>query len=222
LFRLDPATRTLTPLGKVAAGAGEAYGVCLYREGASLQAFNVLKDGTINQLALDLSGAAPAGRIVRSMKLATQSEGCAVDERTHRLYVAEEDLGMWRFDARATGNTAPVKIAAADGIQIVADTEGVALATEGTDSGYLLVSSQGDNAYAVYRLSDEAYVGRFRIGAGKFGATEETDGIDVMAGDFGADYPGGLFVAQDGLNAPSAQNFKLASWADIKAALGLK
>jgi 3-phytase len=222
LFRLDPATRTLTPLGKIAAGAGEAYGVCLYRNGASLQAFNILKDGTINQLALDLSSAAPAGRIVRSMKLATQSEGCAVDERTHRLYVAEEDIGMWRFDARATGSTTPAKIAAADGIQIVADTEGVALTTEGDgDGGYLLVSSQGDNAYAVYRLSDESYVGRFRIGAGKFGATEETDGIDVMAGDFGADYPGGLFVAQDGHNAPLAQNFKLASWADIKAALGL-
>ncbi len=223
LFRLDPATRKLTPLGKIAAGAGEAYGVCLYRDGDALQAFNVLKDGTINQLALDLSGSAPAGRTVRSMKLATQSEGCAVDERTHRLYVAEEDVGMWRFDARATGSTAPVKIAAADGVQIVADTEGVALAIEGDqDGGYLLVSSQGDNAYAVYRLSDEAYVGRFRVGAGKFGATEETDGIDVMAGDFGADYPGGLFVAQDGHNAPSAQNFKLASWADIKAVLGLK
>lgn len=222
LFRLDPATRTLTSLGKVAVGAGEAYGVCLYRDGDALQAFNVLKDGTISQLALHLSGATPAGRIVRTMKLATQSEGCAVDERTHRLYVAEEDVGMWRFDARAIGSTTPVKIAAADGVQIVADTEGVALATEGdADGGYLLVSSQGDNAYAVYRLSDEAYVGRFRVGAGKFGATEETDGIDVMAGDFGADYPGGLFVAQDGHNAPSAQNFKLASWADIKAALGL-
>jgi 3-phytase len=222
LFRLDPVRRTLKPLGKVAAGAGEAYGVCLYRDGASLQAFNILKDGTINQLALDLSGAAPAGRIVRNMKLATQSEGCAVDERTHRLYVAEEDVGMWRFDARATGSSTPAKIAAADGVQIVADTEGVALATEGDGTGgYLLVSSQGDNAYAVYRLSDESYVGRFRIGAGKFGATEETDGIDVITGDFGADYPGGLFVAQDGHNAPSAQNFKLASWADIKAALGL-
>jgi 3-phytase len=223
LFRLDPASRKLTPLGKVAAGAGEAYGVCLYRDGAALHAFNVLKDGTISQLALDLSGTAPAGRIVRSMKLATQSEGCAVDERTHRLYVAEEDVGLWRFDARAVGSSAPVKIAAADGVQIVPDTEGIALATEGdADGGYLLVSSQGDSAYAVYRLSDESYVGRFRVGAGKFGATEETDGIDVIAGDFGPDYPGGLFVAQDGHNAPSAQNFKLASWSDIKAALGLK
>lgn len=222
LFRLDPATRKLAPLGKVAAGSGEAYGVCLYRDGASLYAFNVLKDGTISQVALDLSGAAPAGRVVRTMKLATQSEGCVVDERTHRLYVAEEDVGMWRFDARASGSTAPVKLASADGYQIVADTEGVALAEEGNaDGGYLLVSSQGDNAYAVYRLSDDAYLGRFRVTAGKFGATEETDGIEILTGDFGADYPGGLFIAQDGHNAPSAQNFKLASWADIKAALGL-
>ncbi|NIJ19581.1 3-phytase [Sphingomonas naasensis] len=224
LFRLDPATRKLAALGKLAAGAGEAYGVCLYRDGAALHAFNVLKDGTITQLALDLTGAAPTGKIVRTMKLATQSEGCVVDERTHRLYVAEEDVGMWRFDARASGSTAPVKLASADGYQIVADTEGVALAAEGDgdgDGGYLLVSSQGDNAYAVYRLRDDAYVGRFRVTAGKFGATEETDGIEIVTGDFGPGFPGGLFIAQDGHNAPAAQNFKLVAWADIKAALGL-
>ncbi|PXA96468.1 3-phytase, partial [Nostoc sp. 3335mG] len=222
LFRLDPATRTLTPLGKVAVGTGEAYGVCLYRQGATLSAFNVIKDGTITQVELDLSGAAPAGRIVRTMKLATQSEGCVVDERTHRLYVAEEDVGLWRFDARASGGTTPVKLGATDGVQIVPDTEGVTIAPEGdADGGYLIVSSQGDNAYAVYRLSDDLYVGRFRIGAGRFGATEETDGIDIGVGDFGPDYPGGIFIAQDGQNAPRAQNFKLVAWDDIKKALGL-
>ena len=67
LFRLDPTTATLTALGKLSAGAGEAYGICLYRESNALYAFNVLKDGTINQVALDLSSGAPAGRIVRSM-----------------------------------------------------------------------------------------------------------------------------------------------------------
>ncbi|WP_380879075.1 hypothetical protein ACFB49_20200 [Sphingomonas sp. DBB INV C78] len=221
LFTLDPATARLTPRGMIASGAGEAYGVCLYQAGDALHAFMVLKDGTINQIAIDLGGAAFSGRIVRSMKLGTQSEGCAVDDRTGRLYVAEEDVGLWRFDAAADGATAPVKIAAADGQQIVADAEGVAIAPEGDAGGYLVVSSQGDNAYAVYRLADEGYVGRFRIAQGAIGATEETDGIDIVAGDFGADYPAGLMVAQDGINAPKAQNFKLVSWADVKRALDL-
>jgi 3-phytase len=223
LFRLDPRTAKLTPLGRVPAGNGEAYGVCLYREGGTLHAFNVLKDGTINQIAIDLSGPAPAGRIVRTMKLATQSEGCVADDRTGRLYVAEEDVGVWRFDAKAVGSTTGRKIAGADGAHIVADTEGVTIAAEGRGSGgYLLVSSQGDNAYAVYRLRDDAFVGRFRIGAGAFGATEETDGIDMAVGDFGGTFSAGLFVVQDGRNEPQAQNFKLVAWADIKRALNLR
>ncbi|MBP9903434.1 MAG: phytase, partial [Verrucomicrobia bacterium] len=51
--------------------------------------------------------------------------------------------------------------------------------------------------------------------AGRVGATQETDGIAVSGGSFGPDYPDGLFVAQDGDNAPAAQNFKLVSWRDI-------
>ncbi|MEG3087784.1 phytase [Sphingomonas sp. PB4P5] len=216
LYALDKATAKLSPLGRVASGAGEAYGICLYRDATTLYAFMVMKDGTIRQVALDLTGATPVGRIVRTMKLGTQSEGCAVDPASARLYVAEEDVGLWRFDARPTGAVDPVKVAAADGKAIVADAEGVAVA-----DGYVIVSSQGDNAYAVYRLSDEAYVGRFRIAAGAFGATEETDGIELAAGDFGPAYPDGLFIAQDGANPPRAQNFKLVRWGAIKAALGL-
>lgn len=221
LFRLDTATAKLAALGTIPAGAGEAYGVCLYRDATALYAFIVLKDGTINQIELDASGAAPVGRIVRTMKLATQSEGCAADDRTGILYVAEEDVGLWKFDARASGATTPAKIAAADGRNIVADAEGVAIAMVGEKDGYVLVSSQGDNAYAVYRIADDSYVGRFRIAAGSVGSVEETDGIEVMTGDFGPDFPGGLFVAQDGENGVGAQNFKLVSWADIAQALGL-
>lgn len=221
LFRLDTATAKLTPLGTLPAGSGEAYGVCLYREGATLHAFIVLKDGTVNQVAIDASSAQPTGRIVRTLKLGTQSEGCAADDRTGRLYVAEEDVGLWRFDARADGATSPVKVAAADGRNIVADAEGVAIAPIGAEGGYVIVSSQGDNAYAAYRLSDDSYVGRFRIAKGAVGSVEETDGIDLMLGDFGPGYPGGLFIAQDGHNDGQAQNFKLLAWRDIAAALGL-
>ena len=72
-------------------------------------------------------------------------------------------------------------------------------------TGWLVASSQGDNAYAVYRLPDMAPLGRFRIAAGKFGATEETDGIELALGNFGPDYPAGLFIAQDGRNGAAAR-----------------
>jgi 3-phytase len=213
LFRLDTVNGKLEPLGTVPAGKGEGYGLCLAVRDGTIDAFMVLKDGTINQVALDLHEV-PSGRIVRTMKLATQSEGCVVDPATQRLYVAEEDVGVWRFDARPDGATAPTAVARVDGRTLVADVEGIAIADD-----LLLVSSQGDNAYAAYSLADDSYVGRFRIGAGKFGATSETDGIAAWAGDFGPAYPQGIFIAQDGDNAPAAQNFKIVDWRQVKAAL---
>ncbi len=221
LFRLDPASAKLIALGAIEGGAGEAYGVCLGRDASGVSAFIVLKDGTINQVALDTSGVTPQGKIVRTMKLGTQSEGCVVDDRTHTLYVAEEDVGLWRFDAGASGSVAPVKIASADGQEIVADAEGVALAPMGETGGYVIVSSQGDNAYTLYGLPDERYIGRFRIADGAIGGSEETDGIELMLGDFGPGYPGGLFIAQDGHNGVKAQNFKLVAWDDIVKAMEL-
>lgn len=215
LFRLDPATATLAPLGFVAAGAGEAYGMCLARIGGANYGFVVLKDGTIVQVALDLSGAAPAGRIVRTMKLATQSEGCVVDDRTGTLYVAEEDVGIWRFGAAPDAPVVAEAVAKVDGRTLIADVEGLAIATRGRKGGYLIASSQGDNAYTLFSLPDGAYAGRFRVTAGSVGATSETDGIEVIAAPMGRRFPQGLMVVQDGDNAPAAQNFKLVSWRDV-------
>ena len=93
------------------------------------------------------------------------------------------------------------------------------LAQSGRSGGYLVVSSQGDNAYTLYRLPGVTYAGRFRIGSGAIDGTSDTDGIDLMLGDFGPAYPGGLFVAQDGDNAPDTQNFKFVSWTSVRRAL---
>lgn len=219
VYRLDTETATLEPLGTGPGGAGEGYGLCLgYREGV-LRAYSVLKEGRTHEVRIDLSGAAPTFTIERVLSVPTQPEGCVVDNRNGTIYVGEEVGGLWRF---AAGSTTGDLVAPIDNQYLVADLEGVALAPAGTDGGYLVASSQGDNAYAVFRLPGMEPVGRFRIAAGQFGATEETDGIDLVLGDFGPLYPQGLFVAQDGKNAPAAQNFKLVSWADVVAALGLE
>jgi len=224
LFDLDPVTARLRPLGRFPVGAGEAYGLCLWtraRDGA-LFGFVVMKDGRIDQIAIDRTGTTPQVRTVRSMKLGTQSEGCVVDDRTGQLYVAEEDVGLWRFAADPAAATTATAIARVDGATLVADAEGLALAPSGRTGGYLVVSSQGDNAYTLYRLPAVSYAGRFRIGGGAIDATSDTDGIDLVPGDFGPAYPGGLFVAQDGDNAPATQNFKYVGWAAIRRALRLR
>ena len=228
LFDLDPVTAALRPLGRFPVGAGEAYGMCLWtrpRDGA-LFGFVVLKDGRIDQIAIDRSddrsGVTVQVRTVRSMKLGTQSEGCVVDDRTGLLYVAEEDVGLWRFAADPDAPTTATAIARVDGATLAADAEGLALAPTGRNGGFLIVSSQGDSAYTLYRLPGVTYAGRFRIGGGVIDATSETDGIDLVLGNFGPAYPGGLVVAQDGDNAPATQNFKYVSWAAVRRALRLR
>ncbi|WP_336981169.1 phytase [Altererythrobacter fulvus] len=215
LYRLDTANAKLMPLGAVPGGAGEGYGICLLEQPDGLHAFSVLKDGKIEEFRLEL-GATPASVPVRTMKLPTQTEGCVADPRDGTLYVGEEDVGIWRF---AAGATQGELVARNDNLQLVSDTEGLAILPKGENGGWLVASSQGDNTYAVFHLPGMEPAGRFRIAEGAFGSAEETDGIDLHAGDFGPKYPNGLFVAQDGHNGTRAQNFKLVSWADIEKAL---
>ncbi len=223
LFTLDTAQRRLVPMGRFPVGPGEAYGMCLWTRAKdkALFGFVVLKDGRIDQVAIDVSGPSPVVTTVRSMTLASQAEGCVVDDRTGLLYVAEEDVGLWRFAADPAAPATATPIARVDGKTLVADAEGLALAPKGARGGYLVVSSQGDNAYTLYRLPAVTYAGRFRIGGGAIGGTSDTDGIELALGDFGPAYPQGLFVAQDGDNALDTQNFKYVSWAAVRKALGL-
>jgi 3-phytase len=222
LYELDPRNAALRPLGILPIGPGEGYGLCLWQpRSGPLNAFVVMKEGDIFQVELAL-GASPSATLVRKMKLATQSEGCVADDRTGILYVAEEDVGIWRFGARKTDPVEPVAVAKVDGQRLVADVEGLAIAATGRNGGYLVASSQGDNAYVLYHLPDLSYAGRFRIVAnGSIGSTSETDGIDLSTATFPG-YPGGLFIAQDGDNLPAEQNFKLVRWNDVAKALNLK
>lgn len=215
LYRLSHEGK-LTALGKVPGGTGEGYGFCLHKAPDALHAFSVLKDGTIEEYALDL--ATPASTPVRTLSVPSQAEGCVVDPRDGTFYVGEEVAGIWRFEP---GETQGEIVAPIDNEQLIADVEGLALVAEGTDSGWLVASSQGDSAYVVYRLPDMTYAGRFRVVAGEFGATDETDGIEVKAGNFGPTFPAGIFIAQDGINAAGAQNFKMVRWDEIVAALEL-
>lgn len=217
-WEMDKRSGALTLLGITPGGTGEGYGFCLRRDGEAVHAYSALKEGTVEEYRLTF----PPGRVLsehlRTRTIPTQIEGCVADPRDGTLYVGEEDAGIWRFAANSSAGEIVARI---DNRYLVADVEGLALVPEGANGGWLVASSQGDNAFAVFALPAMTPVGRFRIAAGEYGSVEETDGIEVVAGDFGPRFPGGLFIAQDGHNQPRPQNFKLVSWATIKAALGI-
>lgn len=216
---LDTATGTLTPAGKIAVGPGEGYGICMVKPAgqAGIIAFSAPKSGTIYKTVITEVAGGFTGTTTTLAQVPTQTEGCIADPRTGMLFIGEEDAGIWAINM-TTG--AKRMVAAIDNKLLVADVEGLAIAPEGADGGYLVASSQGDNAYAVFRLPDVTPVGRFRIAQGAFGSVEETDGIELDNRDFGPDFPKGMFIAQDGVNAPSAQNFKYVRWDEVLAALG--
>ncbi|TDW63902.1 3-phytase [Novosphingobium sp. PhB55] len=230
LFALDGASGKLAALGSetfLPAGhaPAEAYGFCM---GSPLardelaRAYVVLKDGSVAESRLVEKDGRIAADYVRLVKFATQSEGCVVDDAGKVLFVAEEDVGIWKVPlAGATLVAEPfARVGAQDGL--VADVEGLAIARESGGRAWLVASSQGDNAYALFDLSSGKLSGRFRINGGPIRGTSDTDGIEVALGDFGPQFPEGLMVAQDGDNAPKAQNFKMLSWRAIRTALGIQ
>lgn len=228
LFLLDPETAALTALASVPSGPGEGYGVCVAAApriamvGAtdSMTAYAAIKDGSVREIRITHKQGKVEHSMGASWKLATQIEGCVIDPATGTLYVGEENVGIWKIDV-SRPDAAPVMFAAADGKALVADIEGLAIATRANGSSYLIASSQGDNAYAVFDTATARLLGRFRIQGGAIDGTVETDGIEVAVGNFGPGLEQGVFIAQDGDNGGGTQNFKLVSWADIRSALQL-
>lgn len=233
IYALDPATRQLTNVadGLQATGFDDPYGLCMYRSAKTKKSYVFVNqtDGKMRQWELV---ATPTGKVraklVRDLPFATQVEGCVADDETGMLYTGEEDLGIWREGAEPRGGPARTMLAkVTDNPALKDDMEGIGIYAMAGGKGYLVVSSQGNDSYALFRREgDNAYVGSFRIGADMAAGIDgvsETDGLEVTSMAAGPNFPHGLMVAQDGRNVspPEHQNFKLVSWERIAKALGL-
>jgi 3-phytase len=231
LYLLDPATRRLSRAGgPVPTGFADPYGLCLYasRDGRYFVFVNDSGSGQFRQWRIrDDSGVIRATR-VRTFRAGSRAEGCVVDDDTGALYVAEEDVALWKYRADPGGGTARRAIDRVGGVSgLVADLEGVSIWHGQNGDGFILLSNQGANRYAVYRRAGaHAYVGSFELvddARTGIDGTSETDGLAVTSRPAGPRFPDGLLVVQDGRNLPVGQhqNFKYVSWRDVAAALGL-
>ncbi len=197
----------------------EPYGFCLGVWKDDVFAFVAHKTGDL--IAYRLAGPGGGAETAR-LKLETQLEGCVFDDDTGVLYIGEEAKGVWKAAFDGGAFAAPSLIDEVGGASgVAADVEGLALYKTGPETGYLIASSQGNNSFAVYeREGANAFVGRFAIAPGEgVDGSEETDGVEAVSANLGPAFPEGVFVAQDGFNAPrgSAQNFKIVDWRAIRA-----
>ena len=230
LYFLDPATRKLSRAGDpVPTGLGDPYGLCMYAGPSGHYVFvNNGGDGLFRQWRITAEGGRAVAEQVREFSVGSQAEGCVADDMTGALYIAEEAGGFFRYSALPDGGSDRREIDrvdSANGLQ--ADIEGVSIWAGKDGKGYIVLSNQGADNYAVYRREgDNAFVGIFHIVADPergIDGVSETDGLDVSSAALGARFPDGLLVVQDGRNLSprEKQNFKFVSWRDIAKALGL-
>jgi len=231
LYLLDPDSLETTPWGVAALDLAEPYGLCMGRRG---DAFIVIVNGTDGQVRqLRVEARADGGFTAteeRRFALTSQTEGCVVDDVAGRLYIGEEAKGVWRFELDPARAGPGDLIAAAPSVMLKPDVEGLTLIRDGGRT-YLIASSQGDSAFAVWRIdeAEPAYVGRFSPVAGRgIDAVTGTDGVAALGGVVGP-FAEGLIVVQDDVDSDGeaasttrmTQNFKLIDWREVKAALGL-
>ncbi len=87
----------------------------------------------------------------RHWLIPSQPEGVAADDGLGLLYVGEEDGGIWRFDADPAAPTTGTLIDKVGSACLpVDDVEGMGVFDAGNGAGYLVVSAQGVNRYALY------------------------------------------------------------------------
>ncbi|WP_024645545.1 phytase [Pseudomonas syringae] len=226
LFSIDRSSGVVREAGEIPTPLAEIYGVCLFKPASGeLYAFANGKDGSFLQYRLSAADGKAHGELVRRFKVDTQPEGCVADDQRQRLFLGEEDVGVWEVDARAD-QPATLSSVIKVGEAVHADVEGLAL-YQSDSHDYLVISSQGNDSYVVVDAEPPyALRGAFRVGlnaqAGIDG-TSETDGIEVTSMNLGGAWSKGMLVVQDGRKRmpEQAQNFKFVPWAEVVKTLSL-
>jgi len=188
-----------------------------------LYAFVINRSGRVRQFEIhDSDGdGLLQSRQVREFSVGSETEGCVADDEPGALYVSEEDVALWRYEAEPGPEDLRVRVDDVSGSgNLAADIEGLTLVHLPDGGGYLIASAQNvaspNNSYFVVyeRTGGNAFVSAFRVVSGTAAdRCQRTDGIAAYPGSLGSSFPKGLFVCQDNNNTTPGssgnQNFKL-------------
>lgn len=190
------------------------------------------------------TGAALSTTLVRSFIGGSggQPEGCVADEENGWLFLGEEALGVWRYDAEpgaeqesetASQTETDGTLIAQVGDSLYADVEGLSLLYGKTpDTGLLVVSCQGVSAFSVLRrAAPHEHVLTFTTGESEDGRVDgvtNTDGVAGVGARLNGDFPEGLLVVHDDANqlqgggTAEMASFKLVSLGDVLGVEGIE
>jgi 3-phytase len=217
IYAIDAKSHRLYPISlNVIPTVEKSYGLCMYQDNNDFYAITNNTNGKIIMQKIVFSSGKIVAIAAGEAQVASQPEGCVVDDATKTLYLGEEDVGIWRFDlSKGLQNNAVPFDTINKNSHLQADIEGLALYDK-----YLIASSQGNNSYALYERQSEKYLGSFVITDGEIDGTNDTDGIDATAVKLGK-FTRGVFIAQDG-SSPKGQNFKIIDFKDILSGLNIQ
>jgi len=222
-YRVEESNGALTRVGSFATSdaVSRGRGFTMYHSPVSGTYYAFVSDlrtNIVEQYALSGETGSVTGTLVRSFDNGNSSEGMVADDELQFLYVAEEDVGVWRYGAEPAAGAERILL---DGLvsaggHLTDNVKGLAIYYALGGQGYFLAVSQGSSSYQVYSRADGEFVGEFAIGSGEgVDGVGGQDGIEVTNISLGVAFPQGLFVSQDNRNPPAHQNFKLVPWQSI-------
>jgi 3-phytase len=211
-YKVDRTTRQLFLISSFASGAN--YGFCLYHSPVTQKFYAFSSSESSNMRQYEIADAnndgVIEGTLVREWSNGSaETEGLVADDEMANLYAANENAGVYKYDAEPGGSTSGQLIAAVGSNGLSADVEGVTIYYMANGEGYLLVSSQGSDNFKVYeRQEPHTFVKTVSVtGVG------DTDGIDVINVSLGTFFPLGLFLIHDGTGLPF--RIRGCEWEDL-------
>ncbi|MEM8727706.1 MAG: phytase [Chlamydiota bacterium] len=215
VFSIDPETRELTDItteeGISSGFERDTYRLCLYKRVSDGQLFAFVsckKNDHIHQILLEDDGSGKLkGRLVRKFGRQEQKsfiEGMVVDDEYGYLYCSDRQNAVlkYRADPRIKKDPFIQAFGVADGIR--GSRKGLALYKKGKGQGYLIVSSQGDSTFKIYRREGKNRFVKMAVARGVW----KTDGIAAVSSKIPPYYPSGIFVAHNDKD----NNFALFDW----------
>lgn len=166
------ADQPLTALGQFAIDIAPE-GVCLYQDPTtgvtSAAAFS--KQGDLAQYRLDYDGKKVSSHLwdeqgnpkpVRLIHVGGELSGCVADDEAGVLYIAEQNVGIWRYGADPENVKDRALIDVAKPLGHLVEVENLELALQDNGQGYLMVADESQG-FVFYNRSTGQYITQFDL-----------------------------------------------------------